>query len=307
MESFRSQQGEQLEDYTDESYYSLLRRFPRELAEKHLNHIIQNDLNDDAAIAYLEELLAKRKEATTETVISDGHAKELFEGQEADFFRQLETTVFTSQENFLGAGLTARVKKFVAQHGEEELPMAIKYLVSPTSKTLSAAAEHDMIREVERIKEIEEIERDGHFQYIGVPHPYFHHKTSEIQCYGMQLIEGADLEIYLEQIEKSEIDNDTLQAIAKLDTETIFLEIDAFYKKMHTYCLHGDMKPKNLMFDGSGKFYIIDFGQSILTMDISEKEREQYDNLTEDEIATTKDIIRGLILKAKRQLAHTAA
>lgn len=96
MESFRSQQGEQLEDYTEESYYSLLRRFPRELAEKHLNYIVQNDLEDDAAIAYLEELLAKRKEATTETVISDGHAKELFEGQEADFFHQLEDGLYKS-------------------------------------------------------------------------------------------------------------------------------------------------------------------------------------------------------------------
>jgi tRNA A-37 threonylcarbamoyl transferase component Bud32 len=295
-----------LEDYTEEEYYSLLCRLPRELALRHLSHIISNDLDTGSAIHYLENIIQGRHEAVTETVISDSHAKELLESQEAEFLREIETTVFTDPKNLLGSGLTARVKSFAVSNEEESIPMAVKYLVTPTSKTLSAAAEHDMIREVERIKQIEEIERDAHFKFIGVPHPYFHHKTAKIQCYGMQLIDGPDLEIASEQITNAEMDTETLNLLSNLNLEEIFSEIDALYQKMHTYCLHGDMKPKNLMLDTSGKFYIIDFGQSILSIDISEEAADQFDNLKEDEVNITKDIIRSLSLKAKRALAHTS-
>lgn len=295
-----------LEDYTDTPFYNLLRRMPKELAERHLTHIISNGLSDEIATAYLEQILAGRREATTVTEISDSHAQELFEAQGADFFRQIETSVFTDSDNYLGAGMTARVKRFDVTHKDDTLPMAIKYLVTPTAKTLSASAEHDMIKEVERIKEIEEIERGADFKHLAVPHPYFHHKTTQIQCYGMQLIDGPDLENGVHLMTEGGLDQTTLETWAHLDLNELYEEIDGFFSRMHTYCLHGDMKPKNLMIDSTGKLYVIDFGQSVLTIDIDDKARDQFDNLKEMEIAATKEIIKDFIKKARKKLTELA-
>ena len=295
-----------IEDYFDVPYFTTLKKLPPELAVRHLQHIESKRLDDTEAQSYLNSILEKRDEMYTETEISDQYFSQLLEGQKEEVLRLIETEILHKQGNLLGAGQTARVKSMEITQGTEQLSIAIKYLLTPTTKTLSASGEHDMLHEVELLKRVEEAERGTNLEYLNIPHPYFHHKNAEIQCYGMQLIEGSDLEIilYAPRINLSE---ELQEKISKVDTEQLFDEIDTFFAKMHTYCLHGDIKPKNFMIDESGMFYLIDFGQSVLKMDMTDKAMEQYQNLMEAEVKNSKEILKRFIRKVRENFAEIAA
>jgi tRNA A-37 threonylcarbamoyl transferase component Bud32 len=308
MEAFKqnSQSNPELfiEDYEESPFYSLLKRLPEELALKHLSYIEENNIDEMKAVLHLESILEKRSAANTETAISDPKIQELFEGQEAEILKKLETEVFTSKENSLGFGYTAKVKRFDLENNGEILPIAVKYLVSPTSKTLSASGEHDMIHEVELLTNIEEVERGAELKHLAVPHPYFHHKNTNMQCYGMHMVDGADLEqTFLSKGGGVQFSAEAQDKIAQINTDELYEEVDEFFKRMHTYCIHGDIKPKNLMFDNTGKLFIIDFGQSVLKNDIDEKGMDQYHNLMESEVKTTKEILRGVLRKVNDSIA----
>lgn len=303
MESFNKKLNEEqvdISDYIETPFYSLISRLPEELAIRHLGYIEDSGLNDDEATQYLESILERRKEANTETKISDKRIDELFGDKKAEIFNEIETEVFTNPYNSLGFGRTAKVKRYDLESNGEVQPIAVKYLITPTEKTLSASGEHDMIHEVELLKSIEEVENGENFNYISVPHPYFHHKNTNIQCYGMQMIDGADLENAVSsESELIHLSDELQNKLMKIDTEKLKDEITSFYKRMHTLCLHGDIKPKNIMVDEDGKFYIIDFGQAVMKNDMTEKSMEQYQNLMEDEVKSTIELALRLIRKIK--------
>jgi RIO-like serine/threonine protein kinase len=52
---------------------------------------------------------------------------------------------------------------------------------------------------------------------------------------------------------------------------------------MHTVCVHGDMKAGNIMVTRDGRFYVIDFGQSMVETDINDKARDQFEVLKDDD------------------------
>jgi serine/threonine protein kinase len=295
-----------IEDFAGRSFYTLLKRIPSEHLQKHLIRIENNEYSDDEAVDYIVSILERRTEALTETVISDATILEKIKDRKEDIFRELETDVFSSQENFLGSGMTAKVKYYEINDLDtgEVLPIAVKYLVTPTKMTLSASSEHDMLLEVERIQRIEKIEEEAHLEYIKVPHPYFHHQNENIQCYGMELIDGFDLSKPLSDMPNSEAKDALVQALANIPDTVIEQEIETFFQKMHTYCLHGDIKPANLMVDSKGKFYVIDFGQSRLVTEIPDKAQEQLYVLRDDEIKISTLAIKGIINEARRILAE---
>jgi len=278
-------------DYRETPYHHLLYILPRELAQTHLAIIETQNMNDADALQHLTEVVEKRKEATRETGVSDEKLDILFRdvARKEDILHQLETTV--SESPNIGIGSTARIKRFDVV----DTPMAIKYLVSPTAKTLSASAEHDMLREVERIQMIEDLELQAHVDLIRVPHPYFHHKSEKIQCYGMELVDGVTLAEDMSQDMQRELQTKLRIALADVPEEKIYKEVDKFFTQMHTYCLHGDIKPANIMIGSTGTLYIIDFGQSVLMHDVPEKAREQIENLKENEVVETKMAIRHFL------------
>jgi RIO-like serine/threonine protein kinase len=154
-----------------------------------------------------------------------------------------------------------------------------------------------MIVEVERILEIEQLEEKDkdRLSHLKVPHPYFHHRTKNIQCYGMEYIDGVTLEQAAEgKWGREGVEEDIKNSLEKLSLEAILSEIDIFYDNMHDYCLHGDMKPANMMIDRDGMFYIIDFGQSILVSHIPDKASSQLDVLRDDERKISKDAVKRL-------------
>lgn len=287
-----------IDDYQDNlELQSLLKQLPKELVARHIEKIEKNRLSEEESVSYLKEVLKKREEATRISVVSDEGIREHFVGQEEEIFRQIEGSIFTSTNNLLGTGMTARVKGYVFETAAIQVPMAVKYIVTPTAKTLTAEAEHGVISEVERMLEVESREKKDSekLKHIRVPHPYFHHKNERIQCYGMELIPGVTLDQAINgQWHYPEEKEEIKKSLENTSLETLFSEVEIFYENMHDYCLHGDMKPGNLMISHDGTFFVIDFGQSILTTNISDKEREQFETLKEDEIKQTKDAIRYL-------------
>lgn len=290
-------------NYESEIFYPWLRKLPRELAFRSLGHIDQQQLSDEEASEYLRNLLTERESATTETTISDEQFLEKIKDNLDDIINQINSHVYESRDNFLGSGMTAKVKLFTIEEQEHLLHVAVKYLETPTPKTLSASAEHDMIIEVERIKAIEELEKNADLQHISVPHPLFHHQDSAVECYGMQFIDGYDLSFDLNRLPQNDHSEKILQSLAQLDLTEIYEEIERFFRRMHEYCLHGDIKPANIMFDSNGRFYIIDFGQSVLATDIPDKAQDQLYTLREDEVKVSKECITHIVRQAQAILA----
>jgi tRNA A-37 threonylcarbamoyl transferase component Bud32 len=289
-----------IDDFSDmPQIQSMLRRLPRELQGMHATKII--DMSEEDAFAYLLNISEKRETATRDSQVSDRELAPYFKEHEAEILKDLETRVLQDPNNFLGAGQTARIKKYQISDRRTGtvVPMAIKYLLTPTAKTLSVSGEHDLLMEVERVRAIEEAELSLYEKElrIKVPHPYFYHKHEKIQCYGMELINGVNLEEAITGKWNPELCEKIRAAFAGVDRNEIALEVDAFFDAMHSICLHGDIKPANLMVSDTGQLYVIDFGQSVLTNDVPEKAREAFETLKEDEKEGTKRAI-NLMLNA---------
>jgi serine/threonine protein kinase len=82
------------------------------------------------------------------------------------------------------------------------------------------------------------------------------------------------------------------------ERKQLYSEVEAFASAMHEVCLHGDIKPSNLMADERGDIYLIDFGQSVDMNLMSEKTREQFENLQTLERHQLTSAIRTLLMTA---------
>jgi serine/threonine protein kinase len=294
-------------DYEDEPYYRLLRKLPKELAKNHMRYADAQAMTNEEIANYLTEIVANRREAITVSGISDPAIQEIFKGEEAQLFHTLETTVFHNPDNYLGEGMTARVKLFDVQTTQDTkdqpLRMAIKYIITPTAKTLTAEQEHGVIIEVERMRMIEAAEKafPRRSKYIRVPHPYLYHSTEHVDLYGMECIDGITLEQaaregMLHQDMKEALRNSQLMTVPKEELDGY---IERFVHTMHQYCLHGDIKPRNIMVNREGVLYIIDFGQSVMLHNMPNKSEDAVENLKSAEIEQTKTAVHSLIHKLK--------
>lgn len=290
FEGKRNEAHDRRTDYTDSPLYPLLKKLPQELAERHIELIEAHNLSDDEAQAYITKIIEARRDASTESHISDNELSTLSKFPKTEIFDRIERDVYKSPN--IGFGTTAHIKRLDLIFDERALSLAVKYIVSPNSRTLSASAEHAMLAEMEHIQHIEEIETDMHLSHIKVPHPYFHHKNESLQCFGMELVNGVNLQEIIDG-NVDEIRKEKLRdALTYIDVDAVVTEITQFFQRMHTYCLHGDIKPRNIMLDEHGKIYIIDFGQSVLKNSISEEAMDQFENLKEDEVRNAIAVYR---------------
>lgn len=283
-----------VDDYADApEIQKQLRLLPKELQERHLLHIEDAKLSDEETLAYLAAVHEKRDEALREEEVSDPSIREYFDAHKDEIHHALENEVLRDQGRLLGSGMTAVIKKFEIEDAGRTVPFAIKYLVTPTEKTLSASGEHDLILEVERIEKIEQAERTHADEtlHLRVPHPYFHYKHGRLQCYGMELVDGIDLQKFMDGSCTPELRDELRASLRDVSRETLAREVEVFFDVMHDVCLHGDIKLANIMVNREGRFYIIDFGQSILANDVDEKAQENFRNLKEDEKYSAKKLI----------------
>ncbi|CAN5731113.1 hypothetical protein BH11PAT2_BH11PAT2_07030 [soil metagenome] len=262
----------------------MLRRLPPELRNVHAARM--GDMAEQDAFAYIQLVLENRESAVRESVVSEPEFEAYFQAHEQEIWKDLETTVFTDINNLVGNGTTARIKEYELENAKgEKVRTAIKYLTTPTEKTLSVSGEHDLILEVERVSAIEVAERkhESKIPHLRVPHPFFYYKKGKTQCYGMELIDGINLEEGLENKYSEETGAELRTALAGLSRQALAEEVELFFDTMHEICIHGDIKPANIMVTKDGHFYIIDFGQSILINDIDDKSRDAMEVLKSDD------------------------
>jgi len=285
------------EDFADTpELYGMLRRLPPELQGTHAARM--SDMNDEDAFSYIRDILEKRDMAVRESVVSDASVEPYFHDHQEEIWKHLETDVFTDTQNLLGYGQTARIKEFSLEGADgERIPTAIKYLVTPTEKTLSVSGEHDLILEVERVRAIElaENEHASEVPHIRVPHPFFYYKKGKTQCYGMELIDGINLEQGINGTIDEEVRAELRTALAGISRQALMDELTVFFTTMHEICIHGDMKPANIMVNREGKFYVIDFGQSVLTNDVNDKSRDAFEVLKADDLENAQRSVKQFL------------
>lgn len=294
-----------INDYEGYPYFDLIKKLPPELARFHIKHIDDEMMTDEEAINYMSDIVSARKEAVNVSEISDNNLKKLLEGSEQELFRALETTVFNNPDNYLGEGTTARVKLYQIETNDPEnskaISMAVKYILTPNNKTLSAKQEHDVVREMDRMKKIEEEETKfpRRSKYIRVPHPFLHHSTENIQLFAMEQVDGITLDQASREGMLHTDMRESLRNSQLKDTPIDEMEgyIERFFKTMHEHYIHGDIKPKNLMISRDGVLYVIDFGQARSCNSFNDKQQNSLENLKDDEISQTKFMMRSLMNK----------
>jgi hypothetical protein len=171
-----------VEDIQEElrgSYPELLRRFqelPSPLWPRHfaaMEALAKKNPEEDAdqlRMEYLLGVIAAREHAIVEFESKDSffHNEAFMSGEQAGAFHARLQELFASREHILGSGMTARVKSMQVEGFDA--PIAVKYLVTPTAKTLSAQGEHDMLYEVEVVTKVEKRDAQlGVGNYIRVP------------------------------------------------------------------------------------------------------------------------------------------
>lgn len=287
----------------------LFAHIPRPLWQRHFEAV--KHLEPEGKLDYLSKFIEARKSGLEEFKSSD----EQFEKVKSDpeFGEQLQE-LLESRGETLGAGQTARVKRLQLAEGRTA---AVKYLLTPTEKTLSAEGEHDMLWEVDTVTHIEEAERTMDAgERIRVPHPYFYYKNEKVQCYGMEEIRGNTIEQLVatdtpNTVAETERRDAVWSALRRRysdpqEQKALYEELDRFVSAVHTVCLHGDIKLANMMVDEEGTFYLIDFGQSIDMKSMTDKTQESFDNLQTLERVQLGFCVRTLIRRLSRQEQEAA-
>lgn len=298
------------EDYEGTPFYPLMQKLPEKLAIAHVVKMDEAGWSDEEIEIALTELVSKRNEIIREGKISDERLEaQLTPEQKQNLFNDIETRVISNRENFLGEGTTAQIKQHevtLTQNDEETvLPLAIKYVVKPRRGTLRAESEHNVIKEVQQLQAVDKAERKfpNRSRFIRVPHPYLHFSSDKIDSYGMEVVNGYNL---LQVAEPGVTPLAFKEAL--LNSELFHLDqneldgyVDRFVETMHEHCLHGDMKPRNVMVNEEGVLYLIDFGQSLPVNTLPSGTEDQVQNLMNDEVKHLKSMVHGMIRQVRKE------
>ena len=305
---------------SDPELLRLMHELPRSLWGRHfraLENIRAGSEEDDIGQLrreYLLGVLAAREHAIVEFESKDAgfRSGSFVSGERTEAFQLQLRELLASREHILGSGRTARVKSL--QVDDFEKPIAVKYLITPTEKTLSVQGEHDMLYEVEIVANIEKNEEQaGAGAYIRVPHPYFYYKRGSVQCYGMSQVEGVRLDhVMSHDGSYNPLRDAVIRALrerfaSSAERSALEEEIKPFMQAVHKVCLHGDINPKNIMVDTKGVFYLIDFGQSVSARAETEEAREQFDNLRELEPGLMRECIVATLNYVRENKLSNAA
>lgn len=236
----------------EDNFERALASLPKEIADrwqKDWEEEFDNlgEISDDFYHRFYR-LLTLREQALDRTLeLDEGISEEV--RLEIEGVKRVVRETFGDPNHFLGNGYTAEVYALpIAPH------LCVKYIHDQQAynENNHIRVEHDYLAEL----------RDFKVAGVRTPLPYFVRiHPSEGHSYGMERIQGKSLAQILER----PADNLELVALMKtLDRETVKNNLLAYVTSLHeTFKItHGDLFQRNLMVDGEGNFYIIDFGKA---------------------------------------------
>jgi tRNA A-37 threonylcarbamoyl transferase component Bud32 len=168
---------------------------------------------------------------------------------EIEGVKKVVRETFGDPQHFLGNGYTAEVYELpIAPH------LCVKYIHDQEAYNQNnhIRVEHDFLAEL----------RNFSVEGVRSPLPYFIRiHPSEGHSYGMERIQGKSLSQILER----PADNLELITMLKmLDGEAVKKSLLSYVTALHdTFKItHGDLFQRNIMVDGQGNFFVIDFGKA---------------------------------------------
>ncbi len=99
-----------------------------------------------------------------------------------------------------------------------------------------------------------------------------HSVLPEMVEYGFDAKQGA-FAIVFEYLNKVETLQDKIKSLSPMDLMPGMLDVVDCLKVLHEkhHISHGDIHPGNILIDGNGQFYVVDFGLAVLTRTLSEE------------------------------------
>jgi tRNA A-37 threonylcarbamoyl transferase component Bud32 len=249
MEAPAKQNSEKLDlEQAEQEFYRKLAQLPKELSRLWLSKY--EDLDDDATAFFAEfdTFINNRNNALSGTLEIHTDTNEEIREEILSVHQSIKDT-FGDTNYFLGNGRTAEVYTLpVAPH------LCVKYIYDQ-----AAYNENNHMR-----TEYEFLDRLHSFQVnnIRTPHPYFIRiHPSEGHTYGMEKIAGENLSRILEQ---PTMNVELIRQLKESDRDAIENDLATYVAALHeTFNItHNDLFQRNIMVDGDGRFYIIDFGKA---------------------------------------------
>jgi tRNA A-37 threonylcarbamoyl transferase component Bud32 len=227
-----------------------LKNLPEEIAEEWQNRLDNLYEVDEEFFADFTEFMDARLRALRGSLeIEPGLSEEIIK-EIMDTEAMVQQT-FGDPQHFLGNGRVAEVYDLpVAPH------LCVKFV-----KDQQAYNEGNHLRtEFTFLEDLREFVVAG----VRTPVPYFTRiHPSEGHSYGMERIYGKSLSQILERPAENK---ELVEMVRGMDKNTIKNNLVAYIKTLHEQfkITHGDLFLRNIMMDGEGNFYVIDFGKAMI-------------------------------------------
>lgn len=201
-----------------------------------------------------------------------------------------------NQSSFIGKGAAGIV--FLQN---ERMDLCVKYLHDPSKSKNSIYKEFELLDRASLVE----------FKKIKIPKAHFlvNNRNPEKSIYSMDRIIGCNVEELIETpfIFLNMVDNDKKKILSII--ENIEKNIDLYcedIKLLHkNNIIHADLHIRNVLLSATGDIYLIDFGNSIDTINpaneyVSDsKLYESLENIKEQDIDSIKNIVGILLQKLK--------
>jgi tRNA A-37 threonylcarbamoyl transferase component Bud32 len=274
----------------EDIFESFDRDMPTELVQTNIVECKRENRNFGESLQFFIKLLEKRKN----TWKIDGAERHK---EEAIITINLLSSARFDQSLFLGRGNAGYV--FTAP--ETEGGYCIKYLHNPSRQATTIEGEYIILSDVNSIAHT--------FEALKVPQAHCMAKNIDgtKNFFTMKKITGLTLEQLVEFPSKrsSEYPDFTNEKIIEiLDDKNLQETLVRDISKIHSSgVIHGDIHPRNIMLDSSGTFFLIDFGNAVIPVNVSaQASYENIENVKDLDIKTFINSIEKTVKLLKEQL-----
>lgn len=235
------------EEAQERLFFQKLKQLPEDIAHKFEQEFYDLEEVTPAFFAKVDAFIKQRASALSGVMeIEPGLNEEIIE--EIHETEKMIRQTFGDPHYFLGNGRVAEVYEFPTAPD-----ICVKYI-----KDQQAYNEGNHLRvEFRFLEDLHGLVVEG----VRCPDPYFIRiHPSEGHSYGMERIKGKSLSAILE---RSAENAELIGLIRGLNQSEIKGKLIAYINELHKRKVtHGDLFMRNIMVDGKGDFFVIDFGKA---------------------------------------------